>query len=764
MQMKNYNLVRKNKRLHEKCSNLKHIVSELQKKKYLSIEQFNELDLQAEDVKFTNRLVQKSKFKGYLCEYTTALRKFAVTLHYYSVDAYKYVRQVFIRSLPHPRVIGKWYKNSSGDPGFNKQALDILEKKCNNDGKRILCTLIADQMTLRHQTTWDGTKTAGVVDFGAGSAKSCEIATQAYVFTLVCMNESWKIPVAYFLVNGLSAETRTNLLKTCLTECYSVGVDIVTIVFNGCAANINAANLLGCDLKHPSRLKTTFKHPECDLEVAIMLDACHLIKLVRNSFEAKRLIFDESGNRIRWQLLNNLVKFQKNVGLNFANKISVRHIHFRNEVMKVKLATQIMSMRVANALRLCNEVVTSSLFKDTDGTIDFLTIFNNLFDILNSKSSDVYGLKKPLSTENADEVLQYLEKARQYILGLDIFVKYRSEFRQRITMKVMKRKIVESKNKTGFLGFLICIESLKHLYSTLVEKQHLQYISTYKLSENNLQMIFNAFRRFGNYNNNPSALQFKSIFKKIFQRLEMKSSFLGKCIPLEDIPTLMCSSAIENINSTVSKRAVNDELDSVNTNWEQDNKRILETDHIIDANVEAFSEILNTENVKETTEQIIGYISAWVSRKLVNKLKCEICTDSLISNDKLWFHKLIILKNMGGLCFPSTDVFKICLKSEAVIKNQIKATDHIILSDIKDIQIIKYRILKSFVSCNDVFESLNSHSIEQHPIFNHRLHLIRAVINKFIGVRLHFAHKTYIDCKTDYKRQKRNKLTLFEGL
>lgn len=60
------------------------------------------------------------------------------------------------------------------------------------------------------------------------------------------------------------------------------------LTFGGCAANINAANLLGCDLKHPASLKTTLKHPECDLEIEIMLDACHMIKLVRNSFEPKR--------------------------------------------------------------------------------------------------------------------------------------------------------------------------------------------------------------------------------------------------------------------------------------------------------------------------------------------------------------------------------------------------------------------------------------------------------------------------------------------
>lgn len=119
---------------------------------------------------------------------------------------------------------------------------------------------------------------------------------------------------------------------------------------------------------------------------------------------------------------------------------------------------------------------------------------------------------------------------------------------------------------------------------------------------------------------------------------------------------------------------------------------------------------------------------------------------------------------MGGLCFPSEDVFKICIRSETIINNHIKEKGHIILPDPKDIELIKNRILKSFISCNDIFASLNSHSLQQHPTSNHRLHLIRAVIEKFINVRIHFAYKSNPVSKTDYKRQKRNKLSLFEGI
>lgn len=427
--------------------------------------------------------------------------------------------------------------------------------------------------------------------------------------------------------------------------------------------------------------------------------------------------------------------------------------------MKVKLATQIMSMSVANALKLCNEILTSSLFVDTEGTVDFIEIFNHLFDVFNSKSSDLYVMKKPLSLKNANDIIAFLEKAKLYILNLYIFIKYRREVRKRITVKIIKKKIIESKNKTGFLGFLICIESLKHLYTTLVEGQRLRYIATYRLSQDHIEMLFGTIRRHGGYNNNPNVIQFKGIFKKILQHLEMKSSFLGNCLPLEDITVLTCSSAVHNINSTVSRRTMDDEIDSLENDSDLINATAVEND--INTNVEVFSTMLNNESVKKTTEQIIGYISGWVARKLASVLKCSTCTNSLYCNNKLWFHKLIILKNMGGLCFPSEDVFQICLKSESIIKNHIKEMGHIILPDHKDIQILKNRILKSFISCNDVFGSLHQHSLEQHPTFDHRVHLIRAVIEKFINVRLHFAHKS---SASNYKRQKRNKLSLFEGI
>lgn len=65
-----------------------------------------------------------------------------------------------------------------------------------------------------------------------------------------------------------------------------------------------------------------------------------MIKLVRNTFENKKLLYDAENENIKWFLLVSLNKLQINEQQNFANKLSSRHIQFGNQAMKVRLATE----------------------------------------------------------------------------------------------------------------------------------------------------------------------------------------------------------------------------------------------------------------------------------------------------------------------------------------------------------------------------------------------------------------------------------------
>lgn len=54
--------------------------------------------------------------------------------------------------------------------------------------------------------------------------------------------------------------------------------------------------------------------------------------------------------------------------------------------MKVKLATQLLSRAVADALKFCKYNLSLHAFFGVDATAKFIEIFNDVFDILNTRS------------------------------------------------------------------------------------------------------------------------------------------------------------------------------------------------------------------------------------------------------------------------------------------------------------------------------------------------------------------------------------------
>lgn len=225
--------------------------------------------------------------------------------------------------------------------------------------------------------------------------------------------------------------------------------------------------------------------------------------------------------------------------------------------MKVKLATQLLSMSVAKALTLCDEVLKSTQFQDSTGTVTFITLMNNYFDIMNSRKFHFYGYKRPIDSKNKLEIFSMLDELKSYIIQLKFHVKTRRTLTRRnqtprIVIQISKKKALETINNRGFLGALICIESLKTLYTTLiVEKQMLQYISTYRLSQDHLELFFGIIRKHGGYNNNPNVIQFRAAYKKTLNHLELRSSFTGNCLPLDNFSILNVSS--KNITNSTAQ-------------------------------------------------------------------------------------------------------------------------------------------------------------------------------------------------------------------
>nr|CAI5846405.1 unnamed protein product [Callosobruchus analis] len=152
--------------------------------------------------------------------------------------------------------------------------------------------------------------------------------------------------------------------------------------------------------------------------------------------------------------------------------------------MKAKIATQTLSKSVADALLyLCNDLKLQA-FQNVKATVTFLKYFNDLFDILNSRN----------------------------------------------------------KLETGFLGFLIDIESLKCIYKTYILEKRLNFILTNKLSQYHLELFFGAIRGKGGFNNNPSARYFEAAYKRLLVHTEITGPTTGNITISERLTILSCGS------------------------------------------------------------------------------------------------------------------------------------------------------------------------------------------------------------------------------
>ncbi|GBO39671.1 hypothetical protein AVEN_129924-1 [Araneus ventricosus] len=68
-------------------------------------------------------------------------------------------------------------------------------------------------MSIRRQTELDNGKLCGYVDYGTDlESPELPIANNALTFMVNAVNGNWKIPIAYFLIDGLNAIELTNLI------------------------------------------------------------------------------------------------------------------------------------------------------------------------------------------------------------------------------------------------------------------------------------------------------------------------------------------------------------------------------------------------------------------------------------------------------------------------------------------------------------------------------------------------------------------------
>ncbi|KYN29051.1 THAP domain-containing protein 9, partial [Trachymyrmex cornetzi] len=403
-------------RLVTRITTLKSLVKHLEQKNLLTELAAEHLKIEIPDIMNEILKWKKGSKKKY-----EELRSFALTLNFYSSKAYNYVRKKFRNLLPESSTIRKWYSVLNGRPGFTNEVLHTLKCKVRKMEDPIFCNLVIDEIGIREQIEYDGNRYYGYVDLGVNSnttnVDNPLPARNALVFMLVALNNHWKVPLGYFLINSLDGKERASLLEKSLELIHEAGVILHSLTFDGNRVNITMCTNLGANFHVGETFKPYILNPITKEKIFCFLDPCHAIKLVRNTLGDK-LILRYNEKQIYWANIVSLQNLQETEGLKAATELTKKHIMYKNNKMNVKLAAQTLSESVSTALKFVNQLYPKQ-FNLPEETALFCLMFNDAFDLLNVRTKfNKKKCKMALTNDNFNELKSYAVNIIEYIKQL----------------------------------------------------------------------------------------------------------------------------------------------------------------------------------------------------------------------------------------------------------------------------------------------------------------------------------------------------------
>lgn len=714
-------------------------------------------------------------------KYPEKVRHFCLGLITFSPRAYEFVRKTFHNHLPHPKTIQNWFANSDicGDPGIQEKTLGRLRKIADEfkekHGRELMCSLIFDEIHLRQQIIWSLQRLdyIGYVDFGhePGDDQNHQntIAKQAIVFLLNGIEVNFEFPVAYYLIDELDMNARKDLLNEIIPAVTRCGIKITNLTFDGHSANVPACELLIANLKINLKIKNRkfmpyVINPISKERIHIIMDPCHMEKLVRNRWADCGVFFDGAGNKIEWRFIEALYTYSCANDFR-THKLTKKHMQWQRNPMSVRLAVETFSESVASSIEyLMDQNVPE--FQGARATIGFIRRMNTLFDIFNSRHcNDRNIFKRRLSPENKRIIFDFFRETTEFFKTLKVEITFYKKVekkdgkeeknnrkKERVIDRIEVLPILHTRHRVSFRGFIINMESLMAMFEEYVEKNKIiNSIPTYNLLQDAIEMMFGRIRACGGFNNNPNVQQFKGAFRKIQSNMRMDLSTTSNCRMFDmHLPDNLFFSDIYFTSSRRARITMNEQA------YEKQKDSILE---LIDGpEEESIEECDNVENMHANHHMLDGtsnfmntYIASQIEQKIMKckSFHCNGCRMIFDENEKMQSvdSHLMAWK-------PCTSTVQICKTAEKFFK----------LYDIQESRPTHdFKVLYCLIFRSMNFETLYSKSKFECDLA-HKYQFIKCIVGQYIGTRANqIARQITFARQKNLVRQQCNHLVNFRG-
>lgn len=160
------------------------------------------------------------------------------------------------------------------------------------------------------------------VDFG-------KVAKESWVHVLTCIEEPFKLPIGYFLIESLNASDRSKIILNSIKRAYEANAVVVALTLDGPNVNKDTLSRLGAQID-PFNSKPYFQHP-CDpsLKIYCFYDPAHAVKLIRNHF-ASNDFYSENGT-ISFEYIQKLHNLQEKLKIKLGKLNYIKIDNYKNK-------------------------------------------------------------------------------------------------------------------------------------------------------------------------------------------------------------------------------------------------------------------------------------------------------------------------------------------------------------------------------------------------------------------------------------------------
>uniref|UniRef100_A0A2K6M8J0 THAP domain containing 9 n=1 Tax=Rhinopithecus bieti TaxID=61621 RepID=A0A2K6M8J0_RHIBE len=627
-------------------------------------------------------------------EYTTEMKQFACTLYLCSSKVYDYVRKIL--KLPHSSILRTWLSKCQPSPGFNSNIFSFLQRRVENgDQLYQYCSLLIKSIPLKQQLHWDPSSHSlqGFMDFGLGKLDADEtpLASETVLLMAVGIFGHWRTPLGYFFVNRASGYLQAQLLRLTIGKLSDIGITVLAVTSDATAHSVQMAKALGIHIDGDD-MKCTFQHPSSSSQqIAYFFDSCHLLRLIRNAFQNFQSIQFINGIA-HWQHLVELVALEEQE-LSNMERIPSTLANLKNHVLKVNCAAQLFSESVASALEYLLSLDLPP-FQNCIGTIHFLRLINNLFDIFNSRNCYGKGLKGPLLPETYSKINHVLIEAKTIFVTLS-----------------------DTSNNQIIKG------NLKWLYQNYVfpKVMPFPYLLTYKFSHDHLELFLNMLRQVLVTSCSPTCMAFQKAYHNLETRYKFQDEVFLSKVSIFDISIarrkdLALWTVQRQYGVSVTKTLFHEE--GICQDW---------------SNCSLSEALLDLSDHRRNLICYAGY----VANKLSALLTCEDCITALYASDlkASKIGSLLFVKKKNSLHFPSEGLCRVINICERVVRTHSRMAIFELVPKQRELY-LQQKILCELSGHIYLFVDLNKHLFDGEVCaINHFVKLLKDIIICFLNIR-----------------------------